>query len=158
MSLHHGSLVSAAEHLDSGGIAVDEGVILDDEDGVGRLLEQRSVAVGNSRRIQAPRPPRESSGAQSKPPGYRTSRSTRARSSASPRTRFRRGVPERHLQTFLAHRSVESMRRYARLADNAMPQVLRPPAKTQQQPRDEDSENKAERDQGVGGGPSRTRS
>jgi len=49
MSLHDGSLVSAAEHLDGGGIAVDEGVILDDEDGVGGVFEQRSVAVAVGR-------------------------------------------------------------------------------------------------------------
>lgn len=39
---------------------------------------------------------------------------------------IRRGVPERHLQTFLGHASIESTRRYARLADNALLEVLRP--------------------------------
>jgi len=42
---------------------------------------------------------------------------------------IRRGVPERHLQRFLGHASVTSTRRYARLADNAMLEVLRNPAK-----------------------------
>ena len=40
---------------------------------------------------------------------------------------IRRGVPERHLQRFLGHASVESTRRYARLADNALLEVLRRP-------------------------------
>ena len=40
---------------------------------------------------------------------------------------IRRGVPERFLQRFLGHASVESTRRYARLADNAMLEVLPPP-------------------------------
>jgi len=40
---------------------------------------------------------------------------------------IRRGVPERYLQTFLGHRNVESTRRYTRLADNGMLEVLRPP-------------------------------
>ena len=39
---------------------------------------------------------------------------------------IRRGVPERHLQRFLGHASVQSTRRYARLADNALIEVLRP--------------------------------
>ena len=39
---------------------------------------------------------------------------------------IRRGVSERHLQRFLGHASIESTRRYARLADNAMLEVLRP--------------------------------
>jgi len=42
---------------------------------------------------------------------------------------IRRGVPERHLQRFLGHASVMSTRRYARLADNAMLEVLRNPVK-----------------------------
>ena len=42
---------------------------------------------------------------------------------------IRRGVPERHLQTFLGHASIESTRRYARLADNALVEVLRRPEK-----------------------------
>jgi integrase len=41
---------------------------------------------------------------------------------------FRRGVRERLLQTFLGHASVESTRRYARLAENALVEVLRQPA------------------------------
>ena len=40
---------------------------------------------------------------------------------------IRRGVPERHLQTFLGHASIESTRRYARLANNALVEVLRRP-------------------------------
>jgi site-specific recombinase XerD len=40
----------------------------------------------------------------------------------------RRGVPERHLQRFLGQASVLSTRRYARLADDAMIEVLRRPA------------------------------
>jgi len=42
---------------------------------------------------------------------------------------IRRGVPERHLQRFLRHASVTSTRRYARLADSAMLEALRNPAK-----------------------------
>ena len=42
---------------------------------------------------------------------------------------IRRGVPERHLQRFLGHASLMSTRRYARLADTAMVEVLRNPAK-----------------------------
>ena len=39
---------------------------------------------------------------------------------------IRRGVPERSLQRFLGHASVMSTRRYARLADTALLEVLRP--------------------------------
>ena len=39
---------------------------------------------------------------------------------------IRRGVPERALQRFLGHASVLSTRRYARLADHALIEVLRP--------------------------------
>jgi len=42
---------------------------------------------------------------------------------------IRRGVPERALQRFLGHTSVQSTRRYARLADNALIEVLRPATK-----------------------------
>jgi integrase len=38
-----------------------------------------------------------------------------------------RGVPERALQTFLGHADVRSTRRYARMADGALLEVLRPP-------------------------------
>ena len=38
----------------------------------------------------------------------------------------RRGVPERALQRFRGHASVLSTRRYARLADHALIEVLRP--------------------------------
>jgi len=71
---------------------------------------------------------------------------------------IRRGVPERYLQTFLGHWNVESTRRYARLADNAMLEVLRPPQTSCRQAADKVSENETEQDQGLGGGPSRTRS
>jgi hypothetical protein len=37
-----------------------------------------------------------------------------------------RGVQERHLQAYRGHADVRSTRRYARLADNALIQVLRP--------------------------------
>jgi integrase len=37
-----------------------------------------------------------------------------------------RGVPERHLQTYLGHADVRSTRHYARLANSALIQVLRP--------------------------------
>jgi integrase len=39
---------------------------------------------------------------------------------------LRSGVPESALQRFLGHASVQSTRRYARLADNALVEVLRP--------------------------------
>ena len=42
---------------------------------------------------------------------------------------IRRGVPERHLQRFLGHASIQSTRRYARLADNALVEVLRAPSR-----------------------------
>jgi len=67
-------------------------------------------------------------------------------------------VPQRHLQTLLGHRIVESTRRYGRLADNALAGVLRPPSQPWRQAGDKDSENETEQDQGLGGGPSRTRS
>jgi len=38
-----------------------------------------------------------------------------------------RGVSERALQTFLGHADVRSTRRYARMADGALLEVLRPP-------------------------------
>ncbi len=46
---------------------------------------------------------------------------------------IRRGVPERALQRFLGHASVQSTRRYARLADNALIEVLRPAKPTWRQ-------------------------
>jgi len=70
---------------------------------------------------------------------------------------IRRGVSERHLQTFLGHRNVQSTRRYARLADNAMLEVLRPPKDVCRQAADKGSENEPEQDREVTGGPSRTR-
>ncbi len=39
---------------------------------------------------------------------------------------IRRGVPERDLHYLLEHKNVRSTRRYARLTDNAMLEVLRP--------------------------------
>ena len=70
---------------------------------------------------------------------------------------IRRGVPERHLQTFLGHKNVQSTRRYARLADNALLEVLRSPAEPRRQAGDKDSANKTEAGRDVSGGPSRTR-
>ena len=70
---------------------------------------------------------------------------------------IRRGVPERHLQTFLGHRNVESTRRYARLADNALLEVLPPSEDSCRQAADKHSADEAEQDRGVSGGPSRTR-
>jgi len=80
-----------------------------------------------------------------------------------------RGVPERHLQRFLGHASIQSTRRYARLADNALIEVLRVPSRrtstddepaewqSWRQPGDKVSRDKPERDRGVNGGPSRVR-
>ena len=70
---------------------------------------------------------------------------------------IRRGVPERHLQVFLGHKNVESTRRYARLADNALLEVLRPPSASWRQAGDKDSESETDTGRGVSGGPSRTR-
>ena len=66
---------------------------------------------------------------------------------------IRRGVPERHLQRFLGHASVQSTRRYARLADNALVEVLRPLALDERQASDKDSADKSERDRTFTGGP-----
>ncbi len=70
---------------------------------------------------------------------------------------MRRGVSERALQRFLGHASVQSTRRYARLADNALLEVLRPPNDAWRQVGDKDSSNETEQNQKVSGGPSRTR-
>ena len=70
---------------------------------------------------------------------------------------MRRGVSERALQRFLGHASVQSTRRYARLADNALLEVLRPPSDARRQAADKGSDNEAERNREVSGGPSRTR-
>ena len=70
---------------------------------------------------------------------------------------MRRGVSERALQRFLGHASVQSTRRYARLADNALLEVLRPPSDARRQAADKGSDNEAERNHEVSGGPSRTR-
>ena len=71
---------------------------------------------------------------------------------------IRRGVPERALQRFLGHASVQSTRRYARLADNALIEVLRPTSRredpTWRQPGDKDSRTEDEKSRGVTGGPS----
>ena len=67
---------------------------------------------------------------------------------------IRRGVSERHLQRFLGHASVESTRRYARLADNAMLEVLRPSEGGHRQATDQDSRNEDEKPRDVTGGPS----
>ena len=66
-------------------------------------------------------------------------------------------MPERRLQRFLGHKNVQSTRRYARLADNALVEVLRARPQPWRQAGDKDSENETEQDQGLGGGPSRTR-
>ena len=62
------------------------------------------------------------------------------------------------LQKFLGHAHPESTRRYARLADNALIEVLRPPSKRQdptwRQPGDKDSRTETEKDPTVDGGPS----
>jgi hypothetical protein len=70
---------------------------------------------------------------------------------------IRRGVPDRRLQRFLGHKNVHSKRRYARLADNAMIEVLRSPAGAQRQASDKVSRTGLERDREVAGGLSRTR-
>ncbi|MCP5057696.1 MAG: phage integrase family protein [bacterium] len=53
---------------------------------------------------------------------------------------IRRGVPERALQRFLGHASIQSTRRYARMADNALLQVLRAPAEVETEAAARDSE------------------
>jgi hypothetical protein len=70
---------------------------------------------------------------------------------------IRRGVPERPLQRFLGHKNVQSTRRYARLADNALLEMLRPSKTPWRQAGDKDSATEPEQDQDVSGGPSRTR-
>ena len=70
---------------------------------------------------------------------------------------IRRGVPEWFLQRFLGHASVESTRRYARLADNAMLEVLPPRRSARRQAADKPSENEPKRNQDVRRGPSRIR-
>jgi integrase len=70
---------------------------------------------------------------------------------------MRRGVSERALQRFLGHTSVQSTRRYARLADNALLEVLRSPSAVWRQVGDKEFCNEPERNQTVSGGPSRTR-
>lgn len=67
---------------------------------------------------------------------------------------IRRGVPERHLQRFLGHASVQSTRRYARLADNALIEVLRPPKPGWRQPGDKGPRIELKKLRGVTGGPS----
>ncbi len=70
---------------------------------------------------------------------------------------MRRGVLERALQRFLGRASVQLTRRYARLADNALLEVLRPPNDALRQVGDKESGNETEEDQTVSGGPSKTR-
>ena len=70
---------------------------------------------------------------------------------------IRRGVSERLLQRFLGHASIISTRRYARLADSALVQVLRPVTKPYRQATDKGSKSKAETFRGVKSGPSRIR-
>lgn len=70
---------------------------------------------------------------------------------------IRRGVSERALPRFLGHASVPSTRRDARLADNALIEVLRPARSGWRQAGDKGSENEAERSHEVARGPSRIR-
>jgi len=70
---------------------------------------------------------------------------------------IRRGVRERLLQWFLGHASVISTRRYARLADAALVDVLRPRTKPWRRAGDKGSKNKDETFRSVKGGPSRIR-
>ena len=70
---------------------------------------------------------------------------------------IRRGVPGRLLQKFLGHAHPSSTRRYARLADAGLVKVLRPAFRTDRQVTDKPFERQPEQDQGVRGGPSRTR-
>ncbi len=70
---------------------------------------------------------------------------------------IRRGVPERHLQRFLGHKNVQSTRRYARLADTALIEVLRPSSDRQRQASDKHPATEPEQPRDVSGGPSRTR-
>jgi hypothetical protein len=67
------------------------------------------------------------------------------------------GVPERHLQTFLGHRIVESTRSYARLAEDALLEVLPSPSARRRQAADKAPDDEAEQDQRLTGGPARTR-
>ena len=67
---------------------------------------------------------------------------------------IRRGVPERALQRFLGHTSVQSTRRYARLDDNVLIEVLRPAAKRDEALGDKGSASETEIPQGLAGGPS----
>jgi len=70
---------------------------------------------------------------------------------------IRRGVSERLLQRFLGHSSVVSTRRYARLADGALVEVLRARSEAWRQAGDKGSQDKDETPQDVTGGPSRIR-
>jgi integrase/recombinase XerC len=66
---------------------------------------------------------------------------------------IRRGVSERALQRSLGHASVQSTRRYARLADNALIEVLRPVRPNWRQPGDKLSSTASKRNRPLGGGP-----
>jgi len=70
---------------------------------------------------------------------------------------IRRGVSERLLQRFLGHASILSTRRYARLADSALVEVLRTETKPWRQAGDKGSGDKPQTSRGVTGGPSRIR-
>ena len=70
---------------------------------------------------------------------------------------IQRGVSERNLQAFLGHQNVESTRRYARLKDNAMLEVLRFPSAARGQAGDKSPAHASDTPRGVRGGPSRTR-
>jgi integrase len=65
-----------------------------------------------------------------------------------------RGVSERALQTFLGHADVRSTRRYARMADSALLEVLRPP-RGADGARGARAPEKPLRNRRLGGGPGR---
>ncbi len=70
---------------------------------------------------------------------------------------IRRGVSERALQRFLGHASLTSTRRYARFAEEALLEVVRPKSEVWRQAGDKGSEEKPQTPRGVTGGPSRIR-
>jgi hypothetical protein len=68
---------------------------------------------------------------------------------------IRRGVPERQLQRFLGLASIQSTCRYARLADNALVEVLRMPARhssTDDEPAENGTWRQASDKRAFGGG------
>ena len=79
--------------------------------------------------------------------------------SPDPRSAHLRNVresrAERNLQRFLGHKNAQSTRRYVRLADNVLVEILRAPPQPWRQAVDRDFENETEQDQRVTGGPMR---